>query len=134
MSSKDGVLLWDTQDEHCKFQKDNVAATISGYKSVGRNEKSLAEAVEKIGPISVAIDAGRSSFQFYKTGVYFDRRCSQQPNHAVLVVGYGREKRRNYWLVKNSWGAAWGDQGYIKIAKDKKNMCGIANYGIYPIL
>ncbi|XP_059499483.1 cathepsin K-like [Stegostoma tigrinum] len=61
-------------------------------------------------------------------------RCSQRLNHAVLLVGFGRERGMNYWLVKNSWGRSWGDRGYIKMAKDRQNNCGIANYAVYPIV
>ncbi|XP_041061014.1 procathepsin L-like isoform X2 [Carcharodon carcharias] len=118
----------------CKFQRRNIAARIQRYRFVRRNERYLAKAVQMIGPISVAIDAGQRSFQLYRNGVYYDRRCRRQPNHAVLVVGFGRESGRNYWLVKNSWGTSWGDQGYIKMAKDSGNICGIASYAVYPLL
>lgn len=60
-------------------------------------------------------------------GVYDDPECtSDTVNHAVLIVGYTEE----YWIVKNWWGDDWGEEGYMKIAKDK-NRCGIANYATY---
>uniref|UniRef100_UPI00398EC790 digestive cysteine proteinase 2-like isoform X1 n=2 Tax=Pristiophorus japonicus TaxID=55135 RepID=UPI00398EC790 len=123
------------RDESCKFQSNEFVATISGYRYIVRNEFDLKRAVETVGPIAVAIDAGQQSFQYYKTGVYYEQNCEKwRVNHAVLVVGYGTEGGLNYWIVKNSWGTGWGDQGYIKMAKDKENNCGIANYAIYPIV
>uniref|UniRef100_UPI00398E45CA procathepsin L-like n=1 Tax=Pristiophorus japonicus TaxID=55135 RepID=UPI00398E45CA len=122
------------RDESCKFRRNDIAATVTRYRSVKSHERSLANAVKKIGPIAVAIDAGQHSFQYYKTGVYYDPACSKTVNHAVLVVGYGTESGKQYWIVKNSWGTGWGDQGYIKMAKNRRNHCGIASYGVYPIV
>ncbi|CAB4057159.1 CTSL [Lepeophtheirus salmonis] len=73
----------------------------------------------------------------FKKGIYIDNYCSStNVDLAVLVVGYGTDKASglDYWLVKNSWGTSWGDQGYIKMARNHKNMCGIATLASYPLI
>ncbi|MCI4382396.1 hypothetical protein PGIGA_G00014470 [Pangasianodon gigas] len=120
----------------CRFNPATVGATCTGYVIIkSGDEKALQEAVATIGPISVAIDAGHMSFQFYISGIYDEPDCSStEMNHAVLVVGYGTEDGRDYWLVKNSWGLVWGDEGYIKMSRNKNNQCGIATYAVYPLV
>nr|XP_026259765.1 cathepsin S [Urocitellus parryii] len=67
-----------------------------------------------------------------KSGVYYDSSCTQNVNHGVLVVGYGNSNGKDYWLVKNSWGLHFGEEGYIRMARNSKNHCGIASYCSYP--
>lgn len=70
------------------------------------------------------------------TGVYYRKYCSPTNlDHGVLVVGYGTtQKDEDYWLVKNSWGANWGLSGYIKMARNRNNNCGIATLASYPLV
>ncbi|GER56745.1 cysteine proteinases superfamily protein [Striga asiatica] len=113
---------------------------IAGYKRIPpNNEKALMQAVAQQ-PVSAAI-AADNDFVYYKTGIY-NGNCStasssKDLNHAVTVVGYGMTKQGiKFWTVKNSWGGSWGENGYIRMARDvkyKSGMCGIAIEASYPI-
>ncbi|XP_030753657.1 cathepsin L-like [Sitophilus oryzae] len=110
-----------------------------GYVNIAEgDEKGMEIAVSTQGPIAVAIDASREGFQFYSDGIYYDPECGNgqdDVNHAVLIVGYGQEPNgQKYWMVKNSYGAQWGIGGYIKMAKEANNHCGIANQATYPLV
>jgi len=121
---------------NCSYDADYKGGSISDYKNILPlgNESSLETAVATHGPISVAIDASKASFQFYVKGVYDEPLCSStQLDHGVLCVGYGVDAGVSFWLVKNSWGTGWGIQGYIEMSKDKQNQCGIASEASYPI-
>merc|ERR1719440_622474 len=107
------------------------AVTVSGHHDVPqKDEKALAVAAA-IGPVSVAIEADKQAFQFYKSGVFDNAGCGTNLDHGVLVVGYGSMDSKDYWKVKNSWGATWGLNGYILMARGK-NMCGISQSASYP--
>ncbi|KAG2462244.1 CATS protein, partial [Polypterus senegalus] len=97
------------------------------------DELALKEAVARIGPISVAIDISPKRFRFYHTGVYYSKDCSISPNHGALLVGYGTDNGEDYWIVKNSWGTEFGENGYIRIARNRNNHCGIASRALYPV-
>ncbi|XP_015233465.1 PREDICTED: cathepsin S-like [Cyprinodon variegatus] len=123
------------RDQDCRYNAAFRAANCSRYSFLPEgDEQALKEAIATIGPISVAIDAKRPRFAFYRSGVYDDPTCTQNINHAVLAVGYGTLNGQDYWLVKNSWGTNFGDQGYIRMARNKNNQCGIALYPCYPIM
>ncbi|TKY66750.1 Senescence-specific cysteine protease SAG39 [Spatholobus suberectus] len=125
------------KDRTCKVTKEtHGVARIKGYEKVPANsEKALLKAVANQ-PVSVYIDAEGPAFQFYSSGV-FTGKCGTNLNHAVTVVGYGKvQGGTKYWLVKNSWGTEWGEQGYIRMKRNihaKKGLCGIAANASYPI-
>nr|BAF56430.1 cysteine proteinase [Lotus japonicus] len=110
------------------------AASIKGFEDVPANsESALLKAVANQ-PISVAIDASGSEFQFYSSGV-FTGSCGTELDHGVTAVGYGSDGGTKYWLVKNSWGEQWGEQGYIRMQRDvaaEEGLCGFAMQASYP--
>ncbi|TWW79769.1 cathepsin K [Takifugu flavidus] len=124
-------------EESCQYTESGKAAECSGYEEVPQgNEKQLAYALFKHGPIAVGIDATLSTFQLYSKGVYYDSNCNPENiNHAVLLVGYGVNSRgQHYWIVKNSWSTNWGNGGYVLMARNRGNLCGIANLASYPLV
>lgn len=128
---------YEAEDSVCRFKPRSVGATDSGFVDIPEgDEEALKQAVATVGPVSVAIDASHESFQFYSEGVYNEPECSSsQLDHGVLVVGYGTtEDGQDYWLVKNSWGPGWGEEGYIKMARNLDNHCGIATAASYPLV
>ncbi|XP_011306042.1 cathepsin L-like [Fopius arisanus] len=100
---------YEAKTHKCDFKKDKIGTTEASWVNIHKgNEEDLKAAVATMGPVSVAIDASLRSFQYYSDGVYEDPECSHRLNHAVLIVGYGNEGGKDYWLVKNSWGTSWG--------------------------
>ncbi|XP_043238717.1 procathepsin L-like [Amphibalanus amphitrite] len=126
---------YTARDGYCKANGNNVA-TLRSYVDVrSGSESALQDAVANVGPVAVAIDASHFSFQLYSGGVYNEARCSSSRlDHGVLAVGYGTENGQDYWLVKNSWGASWGMDGYIKMTRNSGNQCGIATSASYPVV
>jgi len=122
----------------CHYKRASIGATDSGFVDIpAGSETHLQQALGTVGPVSVAIDASHESFQFYKEGVYDEEECSSEDlDHGVLAVGYGTDEESglDYWLVKNSWGPTWGQQGFVKMVRNKKNQCGIASSASYPLV
>lgn len=113
-------------------------AKISSYVDVQpNNTQALMTAVAQQ-PVSVAVEADGLDWQFYFGGVVTDG-CGLNLDHGVLVVGYGTDlKQGDYWKVKNSWGADWGEQGYIRLGRgtkfDPAGECGILMDPSYPVV
>ncbi|KAH9408793.1 hypothetical protein TYRP_011062 [Tyrophagus putrescentiae] len=87
------------------------------------------------GPVAVLIDASQQSFMLYTGGVYYEPACSSTVlDMAVAVVGYGVDAQSGaaFWKVKNSWGTGWGESGYIRMARNRNNNCGIASAAVIP--
>lgn len=130
----------------CSFDKSNVGGTITGYKDVRKpsttaataaDEANVKNAVATVGPLSIAVDASKG-WQMYSHGVFSGHgllgSCKSDPakaDHGVAVVGYGSDGGKAYWVVRNSWGAGWGEKGYMKLPYGG-NTCGIANFATYP--
>ncbi|KAJ4952040.1 hypothetical protein NE237_028872 [Protea cynaroides] len=134
-----GITTWENypytgSNSNCDESKARLppSVTIDSYALVPPTESALQFAVATMQPISVAIDATDMSFVHYKSGIYSESKCGTRQNHAVTVVGYGREGGADYWIVKNSWGSKWGENGYIRMHRGVDS-CGIASFAIYPI-
>ncbi|CBY37572.1 unnamed protein product [Oikopleura dioica] len=98
------------------------------------NEKLLAYALWKYGTMTVIVDAASPSFQLYTSGIYSEPACkSDHGNHVMTLVGYGSENGEDFWILKNSWGTNWGEKGFMRMARNAGNMCGVASYATYPI-
>jgi cathepsin L len=121
-TGKDGTC----KSTSCTMSTDSK---ITSYKDVTHTENALGAAVDGQ-PISIAIEADQSGFQLYKSGV-FCGVCGQNLDHGVLLVGYGTDTS-DYWKVKNSWGTSWGEQGYIRMCRNK-NECGLSDQPTYPV-
>jgi C1A family cysteine protease len=111
--------------------------TLSGFKDVPQNsEVALMTAVVQQ-PVSVAVEADQSVFQFYSSGV-MTKACGTSLDHGVLLVGYGTSNGQDYYKVKNSWGADWGDKGYILLGRGaqfgESGQCGIQMDASFPVV
>merc|ERR1719436_1604842 len=92
------------------------------------------DAVSK-GPVSIAIEADKDVFQHYRGGV-LSSACGTNLDHGVLVVGYGTDAGKDYWIVKNSWGLTWGEEGYGRLLRGKGGAgeCGLLSQPSYPVV
>jgi cathepsin F len=114
-------------------QHPTLYGTISNYTCLSgphlANEQTMAAYLVQNGPLSIAMNAG--PLQDYTGGVldpWFSWECDPTSlDHAVLIVGYGSDSSDGpFWIVRNSWSANWGEDGYFRIARGK-NTCGIAS-------
>ncbi|KAE9588402.1 hypothetical protein Lal_00002871 [Lupinus albus] len=124
-------------DGRCdQYRKNAKVVAIDGYEDVPTyDEKALQKAVANQ-PVAVAIEGGGREFQLYESGV-FTGKCGTALDHGVNAVGYGTENGKDYWIVRNSWGPNWGENGYIRLernlASSRSGKCGIAIEPSYPV-
>ena len=117
-------------------QKCSAVARMSSCSDVKPNDQISLTAAVAQQPVAIAIEADTLYFQSYSSGILTSASCGTSLDHGVLIVGYGSENGIDYWLVKNSWGTTWGDNGYIKIARSSSTndagICGIAMDPSFP--
>ena len=113
----------------CKFDKSKIAASVHNFSVVSIDEDQIAANLVKNGPLAIGINA--AFMQTYIGGVSCPYICGKHLDHGVLLVGYGsagfapiRLKEKPYWIIKNSWGETWGENGYYKICRGR-NVCGV---------
>ncbi|VVC42749.1 Peptidase C1A, papain C-terminal,Cysteine peptidase, histidine active site [Cinara cedri] len=135
----------DTEDSYpymggqgkCKYSFRHKGATDRGYVNITHgDENALMEAIATVGPISVAIDSSGLDFGFYKSGVFYASDCSStRVNHAVLAVGYNTtESGEDYSYQFLRTPEDWGENGYVLMARNRNNNCGIATMASYPLV
>ena len=110
--SSESQYPYTAKDGACRTA--TPVAHITGWHKVAVTDAALMAAVAKQ-PVVAVIDAS-GAFQQYRRGIL--RTTGSQANHCVTIVGYGTEGSTPYWLAKNSWGATWGENGYVRLARD----------------
>eukprot|EP01099_Mayorella_cantabrigiensis_P005873 TRINITY_DN4786_c0_g1_i1.p1 TRINITY_DN4786_c0_g1~~TRINITY_DN4786_c0_g1_i1.p1 ORF type:complete len:289 (-),score=71.26 TRINITY_DN4786_c0_g1_i1:84-848(-) len=142
MIKNQGLALESTysylgQNSWCKSYDKTSPVNVTGYYNVTSGDETALKEAVSLQPVTVAIDASQLSFRFYSEGVYYEKDCKNDEeslDHVVLVVGYGVQDQteEHYWIVKNSWSTYWGNNGFIWMARDKGNNCGIATDATFP--
>jgi C1A family cysteine protease len=122
-----------SQNRKCLWRERDGKVRTEGY-SLLKPSKNLAvyKAAVMEAPISVTVNSAVVAFKNYKSGIINSMEdCPEAFTHAVNIVGYGVEGDQEYWMVRNSWGTKWGDQGYVKIGinGDGPGICGIQSFG-----
>jgi C1A family cysteine protease len=124
-------------DGTCAAKKLKSYNTNSNYKLVQTQSPDALKTAIVTQPVSVGIEADQNVFQFYSSGV-ITKRCGDSLDHAVLAVGYTTVSGTEAFIVKNSWGADWGQQGYVYISTDGSanggnGVCGILSEPVVPV-
>jgi hypothetical protein len=124
-------------DGSCYYTTDmNSRAFVSDVASPANpTEDTILNICYELGPVLCRIDASQASFQLYKGGIYDEPACSSTDlNHAVVTIGYGSVAPTDYWIVRNSFGVGWGEDGYIRMIRNHNNQCGIATDALIPLM
>ncbi|KAH8336350.1 hypothetical protein KR059_003794 [Drosophila kikkawai] len=138
-----GISAWESyspykpQNEPCDYKPKSNQISPRGYVILKPDEKEMAEVVYNIGPVTISLDHLYSEFYEYSRGVLSIPKCRNKRiflKHSMLVVGFGTDPEGgDYWLIKNSFGKNWGEDGYVRLARNADNMCGVASLAQYPV-
>jgi len=110
----------------CSFNASLGKVKVERVNTVPSNSVEQLKAAIASGPVSVTVQADTSVFQMYSSGILDSEECGTNLDHAITAVGFGTEGGQDFYIVRNSWGASWGDHGYIKIAAvEGAGICGI---------
>nr|CDJ81168.1 Proteinase inhibitor I29 and Peptidase C1A domain containing protein [Haemonchus contortus] len=125
-----------TDQNTCLLKRDSERVFIQSYRMLSSNEEVIADWIAANGPVTFGMNVTKSMYS-YRSGIFAPTQedCEQHSlgSHALTFVGYGTENGQPYWLVKNSWGSRWGQDGYFKLARGQ-NVCGAANAVVSPIM
>jgi C1A family cysteine protease len=134
---KYAVELEDTypytaEDDSCAWKKTDGKVLVTKVNVVPPNNAQQLLAAIAQAPVTVAVEAD-TDFQFYNGGVLNDPDCGTNLDHAILAVGY--DQKGGYYIVRNSWGEDWGENGYIRLAitKNDAGICGVQNDPSWPV-
>jgi len=121
------------QDGTCNFQANLVKVTISNwqYATTNSDEQTMQNNLVSWGPLSICVDA--EPWQDYTGGVLMASDCSNQLDHCVQLVGYDMTQSTPFWIVRNSWGTDWGENGYIRLQYGQ-DTCGCADEATSAII
>jgi len=114
------------RDMTCSYNptKTPPAATASGFVKLPENNyTALLNAIATLGPIAISVEA--DTWSFYGGGIFPANKCNLKNtdiDHAVQLVGYGTDAGKDYWIVRNSWGASWGEKGFIRIERSSDGL------------
>jgi len=114
------------ENPSCRMNSTKTPAVIeiSGYQKLPANDyNAVMQALVHVGPLAINVDA--STWHDYESGVFDGCAGKTDIDHVVQLVGYGTDPSKgDYWLVRNSWDAVWGEQGYIRLARRATPECG----------
>lgn len=123
-------------DGRCKNDFTKEVYQIRDFIQVAANDSDQLAAAVAMQPVSICIDGENADFISYGGGIYSSSTCSTDLGHCVAIVGYDSENGVDYWIVKNSYGESWGENGYIRMIKQSgkgPGMCGLTLEAVYPI-
>ena len=116
----------------CQYDKSDGVTRVRAYGEVVGGTTANLIRLDSWGPLNVAVSAGNNAFMYYDSGIItVDDECPTYVDHAVVAIGYGVENGVQYYIVRNSWGSGWGEDGYVRIQTSSgSGVCGI-NQAVY---